>query len=83
VLKWVPVDKLTDEEKKEWKDEQQKINGSFVLGSTKDDEMELSENDQNADGHIIKTKHLNDSNAETMERIDASHTEKDEEDGII
>lgn len=83
MLKWVPVEELTDEEKKEWKDEQQKISGSFVLGSTKDDEMELSENDQNVEGNIVETKTLNDSDAEIMERIDASHKEKDEEDGII
>lgn len=83
VLKWVPVDELSDEERKEWNDEQQKIKGSIPFGTTKDDEIKTSENDAYMEGSGIEKKTLMDADVEERVRIVVPHTGNDEDHGII
>jgi hypothetical protein len=87
VLKWVPVDELSDEEKKEWHDEQQKIKGSVLFGNMEEEDMEVSENDKNvdADADLMdkEIRNEDDADAKETEHIDVPPTTRDQLDCII
>lgn len=84
VLKWVPVDELSDEERKEWHDEQQKMKGSVLFGNTEVHDMEVSENDKNAEVDLMDTETRNedDADANETEHVDVPPTTRDELDRI-